>query len=418
MDILKKVGKCAGIVLIFNVVFIVFLTLTYMIPVDGKIKENVGNSLYALNGEDRFPIFHDPNGFWFDNGTDMGWINMAVTQTDKPLADAVGMYWKITLDEPPEDQERDYYDLIQALYYPNADNTATMDYSRCGVLMVGILKVLFLVYEISDIRYILYFSVFALTVFLIYKLCTIGQTRLVAPLAVAMAIRLWQMNAACFTTVQDIWIALAAMIAVIYMIQNNTFKDKHIYLFLITGIFAYEMGMLIAPVLTLGMPLALSVVLNKENDRDIKSWIRVLTDSIVWVMGYICSMLFKQILASIVLSDLDGTGTSVMRYWLAPELGIESRIDRIVYCLGGLFSPMRVKLPIMILIIVVMMVFIIKYGYKKINNNLLLLFVGLYPFAWIFIFTRHSQHYWVANILSISVFALLSILSLQIKERK
>lgn len=418
MDILKKIIKCAGIVLGLNIIFIIFLTLTYMIPVDGKIKEHVGNSLYALDGDDKFPVFHDPNGFWNDNSTDMEWINMAVTTKSNPLKGAVGLYWKTTTDEILEGGEARYYDLINALYYPDADNTGVMEYSRCGILTVGFLKILFLLYEITDIRYISYFIICSLVLLLFYRLFDIKQKSLIVPLAVAIGMRVWLMQSTCLTTMCDILTAIVAMLAVISMTKKGTFSKGHIYLFLITGIFAFEMGMFEAPLLTLGMPLVLSVVLNNEKDNKIQSWIRVLEDSIVWVCGYLASMLFKQFLAQIVLGNHGRTGTGVMMMWLAPELGIRARIDRIIYCLDGLFSPIKVKLPIIIIIVLVLIYYIIKYGSQKTGNNLLLAFVSLYPIVWIFIFTRHAQHYWVANILSITVFALLSILNLHVKGKE
>lgn len=414
MDKLKMAGKCIAVILILNAAFMLFMTLTYMIPVDGRIKTNIGDSLYALENEDPFPIFHDPAGYWIDLVTDMIWMNIAAVRQDDPFRGAVELQWKQTKEEIPEGGTAGYYHLIQALYYPDADSTGHADYSRCVALFVGVLKLLFLLFDITEIRYILYFGIFILDILLLIKVDRMLGWRGLVPLTAAIAIRMWELDAVCFSTVTDIFIALLMMLAVVHMTRKGTFRENHIYIFLVAGAFAYATGMFIAPLLTLGMPLVLSIMLNDESDRDLRAWLRVLADSLIWVAGYIVSLLIKQAIARAVLGRQSGTES--MLYWFAPEMGIRERLDRIVYCLGGLFSPSGVKIPFMVVLVIILLILMKRNGFVKMKNGLLLVFAGLYPFVWIFFLARHSQHYWAANILSISVFAFLSVLTLHIKN--
>ena len=59
-----------------------------------------------------------------------------------------------------------------------------------------------------------------------------------------------------------------------------------------------------------------------------------------------------------------------------------------------------------------------RNGRKRCDCSLQLLFVALYPIGWIFIIYEHSQHYWVANIISIFVYAIFTLFVSHIDEKK
>lgn len=415
MEILKKIGKCLAILVILNIVYMIFMTVAYTTPVDGKVKENVGNSLFTVVNEDQFPVFHDPNGYWNDITTDLIWLNMAVCEGKNPFEGAMALYYQMTSNIPEDGNPQTYHHLVSALYYNGAEGTHMQQYSRYWLLFMGILKPMFLIWEISEIRYIFYFVLFALSTTLIYQMGKVLDWRGIVPLGAAMAVRLWQMHSICLATMPDILIAIISMLLVINMYKKDTFKDKHMYLFLIIGSFSFAFGPLIAPILTLGMPLVLSIMLGNEKSNKIESWIRIIVDSVAWVAGYAISLIFKQMLAKAVIGMQDGTEEAL--YWFGMDMGFKERIDRIIYCFDGLLSPLNVKLPILLVIIAILIIAIIKNGINKTGNMLLLLFLALYPIAWIFVVVRHSQHYWAANILSVTVFAILAMLTMSVNKK-
>ena len=110
----------------------------------------------------------------------------------------------------------------------------------------------------------------------------------------------------------------------------------------------------------------------------------------------------------------DGTGRAMA--YIALDKGIAERIDRILYCFAGLLDPWKVKLPCLLMVLAVLGILLCRYGFRPAKGTLRLLWIALYPVGWIFVVTRHSQHYWVANILSIFVYAVLSAVCLSVGE--
>ncbi len=416
-ELLKKGIIFLGLLLAVNVIFFIFMYCAFLIPTSGRIKTNAGESLFALSEEDRFPIFHDPNGYWDDNGSDMTIMNIAVTNKETTLVNTLGMYYhSINNYSEEQGQNKEYISLISAIYYPEGNDTVSFhSYSRLPMLIVGITRILLLFYTIGDIRYIMYYLVLALSAvvsLLLYK--RLGW-RGFASYFIVEGIRLWQMQSICLTEVTDILVCLVAMIVILCW-SKDRFYQYHIYYFGIIGAITYAMGFLVAPLITLGMPLLLSIILFNDTDKSRESWFRILIDSIVWVVGYGLSLYVRQTMCIYILGNEEAS--SVIMMWIAFERGFKERISMLIYCFDGLFSPLKIKLPILFILGIVFLFLAIRRKMVRYSKACLLLFVGLYPIVWIMIFTRHCQHFWVTNILCISVFALVYVALSLIKDSK
>lgn len=411
--IMKRVVMFIGVLLALNVLYFAFMTLAFSIPAEGKVKENMGNSLFTWQKDTAFPIFDDGKSYWYDLQGELLWANIAVNYTDNPIATTIEMPYT----EVSGQAEGDFCaPLIQALYYPDAENSIHTSYSRYWMLIAGVFRILFLVWEIKEIRYIFYFTVLALAFLLLYKVNKILGWRGYMPLCVAMASRVWFMQAICATTLPDILISLLAMLSLISLHKSEKYVKYQEMLFFVIGSVSFAFGPLIAPLTTLGMTLILNIMLLKQKDNDKIAWVRCVTNSIAWAAGYLGSIACKSILAKITLENQ--TATESIMYWLGPGQGVKERLGRIVYCIEGLLSPINVKLPIFIILVVIIILLIIKRGFENFRSKFIVLFVTLYPVFWVFIVVEHSIHYYADNIFSVFVYGLFTVMVCMVSDKR
>lgn len=126
----KKLLLGVGILVALNVIYLLFMTFAFSIPADGKIKENIGLSLYTWQDEDITPIFDDAQSYFQDIGSDLIWANIAATRTNNPILAAIELPYKQVSFEGEGDVARKVQHLIQALYYPDSEETISTNYSR------------------------------------------------------------------------------------------------------------------------------------------------------------------------------------------------------------------------------------------------------------------------------------------------
>lgn len=417
---LKKIGRnvvlTIGILVVLNVVYLMFMTLAFSLPADGKIKENIGASLYTWENEDIGQIFDDTKSFFLDLSSDMIWANIAATRTDNPLLTAIEMPYKQVAFDGEGVVEKMYRYLIQALYYPDSEETISTNYSRYWMLIAGILRILFVFWEIREIRYIFYFLTAGWMVLVLYKACKLLDWRGVLPLAVAMTVRVWLMHSASISLVPDILITLVSLYIMMCIYQKEKFQEYAPFLYLVIGSLSFATGPLVAPLLTLGMVLIMQVLLTGQQDSKLASWGRIIGNSMMWVLGYAGTIGAKSILAKLTIGEQ--TASETIMYWLGPGQGIGQRVERVRYCLEGLMAPIEVKGPMMAIIVIMLIFMMFRRGWQNFEGKLQLIFIALYPVVWSFIIVEHSIHYFVANIFSILVYSLLSVLVFMIRDKR
>ena len=88
------------------------------------------------------------------------------------------------------------------------------------------------------------------------------------------------------------------------------------------------------------------------------------------------------------------------------------------YRVENLLSPLEAKVPIVILVLFVLVIMLWRRKKEKVENKWLLLFVSLYPLLWAFVIVEHTIHYFASNMYSVFVFAVLSVVTFAIGEKK
>ncbi|MBQ9438948.1 MAG: hypothetical protein IJU50_11540, partial [Lachnospiraceae bacterium] len=216
----------------------------------------------------------------------------------------------------------------------------------------------------------------------------------------------------CISTMPDILLTLSFMIFLFLASDKEKYEP---YAYLVAGALSFAVGPLVAPLLTVGMPLMLGILLRTRKDKDWRSWVHILFCTSNWVIGYVGSILIKQILAYCLIRTSSGSGTEQMVMYFAPEKGLAERLDMLRYCFMGLIDPWNVKIPFLFLILILCLVLIKKRGFSLYTGFFQLLFLSFYPIGWIMIVTEHSKHFFVANILSIFIYGILNALFFSIR---
>lgn len=436
---LHNIVRAVLLILVMNAAFLGFMTVTFMIPSEGKVHMHLEESMEQWARDTQEPLFFDNRIVWSDLNSDLIWANMASVSAEHPLHAAIEMPWKQTSADG-EDKMMQY--LIAAMYYPDDPGTFTVSYSRYWMLSEGILRILLYFCNIGEIRYLYWITAAALILFLITSVHGLLGWRGSLPLATAILARSWLLHTACLSTSADIFLTLAAMLVLVLKRSRQSavipMPDERCHagtadagagrqstglskfdmdrlrdtggiwtIFLVTGMFSCALGPLVAPLLTLGMPLLLELVLFHERDERRETWFHVIGYSAAWAIGYVSAMVCKAILAQLVLGSQ--SASDMFGYYLGPGQGITERLSRIGYCFERLFAPANVKAPVFVLLVAILTVLLIR-RHERFPVMWATLFVSLYPIAWIFIVVEHSKHNFASNILSILVYGLLTVL--------
>ena len=409
--ILKKIGIGIATLLFVNMLYFLFMTLSFTIPAE-KVRPNIEMSLYTWAEDKMFPFFENPQGLWLDFGSDMIWANIALSNVDNPSKAA------ITLPHAVGGEANDkisFNNLVMGLYYTESEDFATSVYPRYWMLMVGVLRILFTFLEISQIRYGFYFLAALLMWGVFSKVNEKWGWRASFPLFMAVVLRNLLLHSISVSTSADIFVALSAMLFILKNGEKEIYKEYQGIVFLLIGSFSFALGPFVAPVLTLGFPLVINIMLQKEKDKEFLSWWRVIVNSVAWVCGYGGSMVLKAMLSRIVIGSQ--STTSSISHYLGSGQGIRPRLGRIFYCFENLLSPLEVKIPIVLIVSLILVIMLFLRKRKKVEYKWLLLFVAMYPLLWAFVVVEHTIHYFASNMYSVFVFAVLTIITFSIQEK-
>lgn len=399
LKIVKKFGVLAGTILGLNICYLLFLTVTYMIPT-GAIHENVEESLtvwqYENSEEDMIKPLFGNKGFYLDTHSDLLWAAMCCERTGNPLESAIQLRHAIA------DENMNSYDgLIAELYYH--DVSVLKSYARYWNLIVGVLKILFSVMTISDIRYLFYLVTTAMCVFVCYRLKKLAGIRGWAPAVMAFALISITLHATCLSFISDIFLTLFFMIGITYWYRKEWFYHKQENLFLILGSLTYACGPLVSPLMPLGMSLLLCLQLVDDSDKEQKeSWSRIVKNTICWLIGYFSTVFIKQFLATLLKHD--GDAMEGMIDYMGFDLNVFERLEIIENNFVRLLSPMPVKIPCLAAAVIILIVLMRKYPMKD-SRTLRFIFIACYPLGWMLIMCRHAIHSFSSNVLMVLVYA-------------
>ena len=296
----KSVKKLLAYLLLYfgiTILFSIFMIGAYMLP-NYNIRGHVAESLAQIQeeGTGTYCPFFDQAGAMLDIHTDALILN---------IAQAKGMY---------EDQsvvqkafENSFYEdestngvssLTESINMP----TNNHEYSRYWHGIQVIIRPLLLFFNYTEIRYIFMILVFIL---LGITFSMIGKqlgTKHAISFAITISLMYIVLIPISLQYSSIFIVTLLGMISVLMLYKMK--KEKFLgMLFFIIGAFATFFDLLTYPLISLGFPLVLAVILeNRKGKKVSQQMVFIIKLGILWALGYALLFFTKWIIASIVLN--------------------------------------------------------------------------------------------------------------------
>ena len=203
-------------------------------------------------------------------------------------------------------------------------------------------------------------------------------------------------------------------------------KQKFIpVIFFITGALATYFDLLTYPLITLGMPIVLTILL--ENRKKTKLLDQILLSvklGIMWTIGYGLLFFTKWVIASIILHK-DAISLAINQILFrvnGSEAYPVKRIDVLKQNFDFFFVPTAKELLTIIFVIWAILFVLTKKKIKDCSIIITLICIAIVPYVWYITFAGHSSiHSWFTNkIQAMTIFAILSAMSecIQISDLK
>lgn len=404
---MKKVINYFVIFILLIVTFISTLFISCSFSSD-NIYNNVKESSDILLKEGNRKIIYIPYRrakMQFDNYTDALMINTAYSiDSDTPLYSAFiarknyipNITQTIEQDSKGELKSASkykYHDEVGELRdVVNNDITESFEYARYWHGYLTVLRPLLAVFDLSMLRIILTIILFGLSIILLYLIAK----KLDFILSIIFFIGLASVEYFYLGfSLQGIFVFLIMMIASIIILKCDKIKNVG-YLFFIVGMLTNFFDFLTVPLVTLGVPLILLMLIrqkNEENKNIEKVIFEIIKISILWGIGYAGTWLAKWILVDLIYDrSLLSTALGQVAY---RSTGLDySGILVILANLG--YEMINIYISVLITILFVIIDCVItkkKNKEEKIEEKQSLvpyILIGVMPIVWYLVLKNHS----------------------------
>jgi len=407
-NITKTIVKYILTIFLMISIFIGLLYLAMLIP-NEKMKQNVIESEKFLETKG---IAERVGKTILDNWTDALMINTSYSvDSSNPLESLIyarrsySPNRNLTLYEIEENKEENpIKDLKENI---KEENTRYYEYSRYWHGYLIFLRPLLCICNYTTIRIILISIIDILSLVLIYLVFKKVDKIMSIILAILMLYASFQIVGMSITYFSVISISI---IFSIYIIQKRNISP--IFFFIVGGITSF-FDLLTTPILTLGLPLIIYLIVNKEECSYKKLFIMCLN----WAIGYVTIWISKWIIGSIICDNSN----------LITERGIEKIIQRSGNKIGEISinyidvikNNFKYYQGMIITNIVILVTILVMFKYKLKKEDYKYIIISLMPFAWYMITQNHSFIHakYTHRILFITILSL-SILSYKIVNEK
>lgn len=417
----KFLKKILSYFLVYIGVTIIFLALiigTYMLP-NTRIRGHVAESIKVLKEESEIdkPFFKTA-GAILDTHTDSLILNIAMNK---------GM----------QESESDVKNAVENSFYEDSSKAGVSslenaisdgiinnhEYSRYWHGIQVLIRPLLIFFNYSEIRYIL----MVIIVLLIGITFSMIGNQLGIKYSMAFAITISLMYVILIpVSIQYssiFLVMLGAMIGVMLLYKMKKEKYMPLVFFIIGGVATF-FDLLTYPLVTLGIPLTLAVLLENKRDKDkklLEQIIFIIKLGILWAIGYSLLFFKKWIIASIILNK--DAITLAMEQLVFRVNGSDAypvnRLETIKKNFDIFFEPIARYILLIITVIWVIMFTLYKKRNKDLKIVIPLICISIVPYIWYSAFAGHSSiHSWFTNkIQAMSIFAILSAMSYTINEK-
>lgn len=356
----------------FILSFILLLTLVYMIP-NSLIRNNVTTSISILNTE---------------KTTDMPFFYDYYVSPD-PFTDKL-MFEKTLIDSPSKS-------ALQAAMDIN-------NYARYWHGYQLILRPMMLVTSYIRIRYI---NMFVMLILLGLVFAEIKE-KINTKSAVAFMMSMASVYIIIVPMSMQYNSAFVVMLCSMYLILRHynptSENNKLAEIFFIIGMMINFFDLLTAPIITLGMPLIVVLLMNIKSlgsSAFKRNFSSVFKYSSLWTIGYSLTWASKWIIASVILKRnvIQDAVTSILIRTEGTEQYPLNRVQMMKRNVENLLlhadtRKIMITFAFILLIAAVMFVLFGK-RFEETRNILPIILVSIFPYIWFNVLANHSQiHYW------------------------
>lgn len=404
--ILKKILSFALIYLGITLLFVSLIIGSYMLP-DTNIRGHVAESIEQLKteGNGYAPFFRQP-GATLDTHTDSLMLNIAlnkgINENQRTIEKAV---------------ENSFYEdnisAVTALEKNIEDNNINNhEYSRYWHGVQVFLRPLLLFFNYTEIRYILMIIIISLLGLTFSMIGNQLSNRYVFAFAITICLMFVILIPVSLQYSSIFIITLISMISVISLYKYN--KQKYIsILFFLIGAFSTYFDLLTYPLITLGLPLVLAVLLENKNKnlKVINQLFFIVKLGLLWGIGYGLLFFTKWVIASIILQK--NVVNLAIDQLLFRVNGNETYPVNRLEVIKNNFNYFYVPIAKYILSTIFVIWGILMIFFRKKLKNLIvvvpLICIAIVPYIWYILFAGHSSiHCWFTNkIQAMSLFAIL-----------
>lgn len=404
----KKILVVLAVILICLILGYLALVAVYCLPRE-SMQKNLEESSTYFETEGAYHLLMHGENSQLDNFTDaLMLLTAAHPRHSTVFKDAInGEHYSVSAGR---------LDMgISTVYHENADQLKVVKYTRYWHGYLVFLKPLLSVFNYGYIRSIMMFVQLGLFVGVALKLSK-RESRLVFPFFVTGVFLNLPITAISLQYNTVLIISMLAMLAIMSFEKRLGSENSFCWslFFLLIGILTSYFDLLTYPLVSLGLPLTLWIVLFFSN-KTIDNIKRIVQLSFFWCIGYGGMWSLKWVLGSVI------TRTNLISDAINQILGRTSsdfmgtRITYFDVIYAQLRSSFQIPWLLLVVVSIVLFVFFARKT-KTINWTVILTFgmLGLYPLVWYFVLKNHSYiHSWFTyRELAITNFAIISSIML------
>ena len=399
--LISKILAVPLLLLVFGIVGYFLLAGVYLLPTD-RMEKNMRESVDIFYAEDNYPQFMEYKNSQLDNYTD----GIMLLTASNPNHDNI---WKAAINAERYRTSDTPVETILDVYGEGMENPDSTYYARYWHGYLIFLKPLLMLFGYGQIREIMMFAQLGLFAVLLVLLAK-KDIKLTIPLFL-----MWiflnpvaTMMSLQFNTV--LLITLLSMIAIIFIDDKYEIKNLYTWMifFMAIGVLTSYFDLLTYPLLTLGAPLALWLVLNLSNRflENIKNMAHI---SIFWGIGYGVMWALKWVIGSIITGE-NVIGDAVEQVAYRTSSVVEDSVVTISKLAHELqYSARQYTWMLALMLLGVYFVYRLIRT-RKIDVNMLISFcvIAVFPIAWYLAMRNHSygHHWFTYRELAISIYAM------------
>lgn len=385
--------------------FFTSMSVCYMIP-NNRIRWHVQESVEQFKNEGQYPrLFFGTPAAQLDNFTDAWMLNIALSaDNDNPI--------KSSLRNDYMSSDGDKVQMLEKAAY-NPDDTILGSYSRYWHGYLVFLRPLLLVFNYSEIRFLnmcMLFLLFTIVNILIKK--KLG-TRVMVGFLFTMMLVMFMIVPMSIQFSSMFYIMFIAMIVVLTLYEKIDKENLSAYVFFIIGAVASFLDLLTVPLITIGIPMAVYIMLRNKRTA-LENFLEVIKGSIIWALGYGLTWGSKWVIATIVLKENVIKNAIHQILVRTSDTGNDvtyTAIDTIKNNANMIFNDLTIK--IFVALIVIWLISLIFFGSRRsIIKATPLLLIACMPIVWYVVLKNHSSiHFWFTyRSLAVSVFGVLAFM--------